>query len=192
MERFDESEALLAEAHERFPSDRRVLFDSADLATQRKKWVLALARWQEAQRRFPDDPRIESRIYVVQMRMVEAEPNTAATLPPDVASASAGQNADDLAPQPLEPEPPPASASQDAEEAPLLLHETEEPTAGAAYDAEDAAPLPHTTEPPTPAKPELVATRQDRPPQAKPGRLSRVFRTLSTRMRGTDSDASLR
>ena len=150
LERFDESETLLGEALERFPSDRRVFVDAADLATQRKDWVLALARWQNAQRRFPDDPHIDTRIHFVQMRMLEADPNTVASSLPDVAIASARQGTDDEAPRRL------------------------------------------TTEPPTAVEPKIGATKQDQSPQIKPGRVSRVLKSLSSRLRGAGSDASRR
>lgn len=52
--RFDEADALLAEAIERFPNERAPLIEYAWLATARRDWPQAVARWQQVRTRFPD------------------------------------------------------------------------------------------------------------------------------------------
>jgi tetratricopeptide (TPR) repeat protein len=52
--RFDEAEALLAEAVERFPGERAPLAEHAWLAMARRDWPAAARRWAELRRRHPD------------------------------------------------------------------------------------------------------------------------------------------
>jgi organic radical activating enzyme len=53
MERFDEADALLGEAVERFPNDQWVLHGHARLAARRCEWLSALSRWDVMLRRLP-------------------------------------------------------------------------------------------------------------------------------------------
>src|SRR5436189_251717 len=51
-----------------------VMFNEyAQLAARQNRWEEALARWSEAQRRFPDQRDIEHRIYEARLRLTERE-----------------------------------------------------------------------------------------------------------------------
>lgn len=54
--RFDEAEAILAVATERFPNDIGAAATYAQLAHARRQWLEALARWEQMRTRFPDLP----------------------------------------------------------------------------------------------------------------------------------------
>jgi len=56
LRRFDEAEALLAEALARFPGDRGSLNEHAWLAVARRDWPEAARRWALVRERFPDKP----------------------------------------------------------------------------------------------------------------------------------------
>jgi tetratricopeptide (TPR) repeat protein len=71
LELLDDAEAVIAEGLRRLPSERSVLFEAADLAVQRNDWPLAVTRWQEAQRHFPDDAGIAARIDAAKERIEE-------------------------------------------------------------------------------------------------------------------------
>src|SRR3954453_6231527 len=53
-DRFEEAEALLAEALERFPDDLGIAIESARSQTHRQNWAEALRRWKLVRTRFPD------------------------------------------------------------------------------------------------------------------------------------------
>jgi tetratricopeptide (TPR) repeat protein len=53
--RFEEAEALLAEAAERFPDDARLDLDRAMLAHHRRDWAEAAHRWEKVRARLPDE-----------------------------------------------------------------------------------------------------------------------------------------
>jgi Flp pilus assembly protein TadD len=54
--RLDEAEVLLAKAAKRFPNDRNVLIGLASITRDRGNHALALQRWEEVGRLFPDHP----------------------------------------------------------------------------------------------------------------------------------------
>jgi capsular polysaccharide biosynthesis protein len=51
--RFDEADAVLARATEKFPDDQWVAIGSAQTALERRDWVEAARRWQTVKQRFP-------------------------------------------------------------------------------------------------------------------------------------------
>jgi hypothetical protein len=71
--RHDAAEQLLSEAIERFPHNPVVFNEHAQLAARQNRWEEALARWSEAQRRFPDQRDIEHRIYEARLRLAERD-----------------------------------------------------------------------------------------------------------------------
>jgi tetratricopeptide (TPR) repeat protein len=83
-----EAEQVLKEAIERFPGDAGVFAEFAQIAVRREDWSEALARWSDAQKRFPDDQQFTHRIFEARMRLPESpatqntKPKCRASLPP--------------------------------------------------------------------------------------------------------------
>lgn len=67
-----EAEQVLKEAMERFPGDPGVFAEFAQLAVRREDWAEALARWSDAQKRFPDDQQFAHRIFETRMHLSES------------------------------------------------------------------------------------------------------------------------
>lgn len=78
--RFEEADALLQEAVQRFPDNARVFAAYAELATRQNDWEQSLLRWTEACRRFPDEAEFPPRVHIAQMRIAEVDPDAAAAL----------------------------------------------------------------------------------------------------------------
>jgi hypothetical protein len=72
---------VLLDAMSLFPDELQPFFDYARVAEARGKWSEALARWREAQRRFPDEAEVVRRIFEANLRVLEVE--TPAKLAPD-------------------------------------------------------------------------------------------------------------
>ena len=70
--RHAEAEQALKEAMQRFPGDAAVFAEFAQIAVRREDWTEALARWSEAQKRFPDDQQFAHRIFEARMNMPES------------------------------------------------------------------------------------------------------------------------
>jgi predicted Zn-dependent protease len=77
MQRFDEADTLLRQATERFPSNRQAFFEFGNLALIRNDPVGALARWQDAQGRFPDDNLFVDYAYRARERLLQLDPHAA-------------------------------------------------------------------------------------------------------------------
>ncbi|HEX6840444.1 MAG TPA: tetratricopeptide repeat protein, partial [Stellaceae bacterium] len=77
--RHDEAEQVAREATERFPSVPAAFNEFAWAAARRDDWAMALARWTEAQRHFPDEQDFAHRIFEARLRLAEgpdrAEPS---------------------------------------------------------------------------------------------------------------------
>jgi tetratricopeptide (TPR) repeat protein len=71
LRQFEQAENLLREAINDLPPNAQVWSLLADLATRRNDWPAALARWQEAQSRFPDQREFAHRILEARMRLIE-------------------------------------------------------------------------------------------------------------------------
>jgi tetratricopeptide (TPR) repeat protein len=71
MRQFDDADDLLRRTIDDFPPNAQVWSIYADLATRRNDWRAALARWQEAQARFPDRREFAHRILEIRMRLIE-------------------------------------------------------------------------------------------------------------------------
>jgi tetratricopeptide (TPR) repeat protein len=69
----EEAEVVLLDAMNLFPNERQPFFDYARISETRRKWSEALARWQEAQRRFPDEAEVVRRIFEANLRVLEVE-----------------------------------------------------------------------------------------------------------------------
>jgi len=79
-ERLDDAEALLGSATTQFPQHAPLLMEYARLATRRHDWHAALARWRDAQQRFPQLDEIRHRLFEAQTRVLEAAPTEHSTL----------------------------------------------------------------------------------------------------------------
>jgi tetratricopeptide (TPR) repeat protein len=77
--RFNDAEAVLAEALERCdePDEITLYTHPARLAGKREDWSGAVARWAEAQRRFPGNEQVALRLYEAVMRLAEHDPAAA-------------------------------------------------------------------------------------------------------------------
>jgi tetratricopeptide (TPR) repeat protein len=71
MRQFGQAEDLLRETIADFPANAQIWSLYADLATRRNDWAGALARWQEAQTRFPGQREFAHRILEARMRLIE-------------------------------------------------------------------------------------------------------------------------
>jgi tetratricopeptide (TPR) repeat protein/lysophospholipase L1-like esterase len=58
----ERAELLLQEATERFPNDRRIAYDFAQLASDRRDWEMAIARWERYRIITPNDAAVQHRI----------------------------------------------------------------------------------------------------------------------------------
>src|SRR4029077_7958237 len=58
-----EAEEVITGAIERFPADPAVFAEFAQVAVRREDWGAALARWSDAQKRFPDEQQFAHRIF---------------------------------------------------------------------------------------------------------------------------------
>ena len=63
---------------QRFPGDAAVFAEFAQIAVRQEDWTEALARWSEAQRRFPDDQQFAHRIFEARMNVPESLPDQGA------------------------------------------------------------------------------------------------------------------
>ena len=68
-----EAEEVLVTAKERFPANPAVFAGFAQLAVRREDWVEALARWSDAQQRFPDEQQFAHRIFEARLQSAEAQ-----------------------------------------------------------------------------------------------------------------------
>lgn len=72
--RHTEAEQALREAMERFPGNSAVFAEFARTAVRQEDWSEALARWREAQKRFPDEQEFAHRIFETELRLAESRP----------------------------------------------------------------------------------------------------------------------
>jgi tetratricopeptide (TPR) repeat protein len=70
--RFDEAEALVAEARQRFPDTPLPFAAAARVAEAGRRWPEAAERWREAQQRFPAEAELALRLYEAELRLAEA------------------------------------------------------------------------------------------------------------------------
>ena len=89
--RHDETEQVLRAALERFPSTPAVFNEFGWAAARRDDWAAALARWTEAQQRFPDEQDFAHRIFEARLRLAESEQAAPPSAEP---SSSLRSNAD--------------------------------------------------------------------------------------------------
>lgn len=68
--REDEAEAACAASLETYPNDRDLLSEHARLASRRADWQLAVLRWEEAQRRRPNDHKIAEELRHLRQQLV--------------------------------------------------------------------------------------------------------------------------
>jgi tetratricopeptide (TPR) repeat protein len=78
-----EAEAALSMAKERFPANPAVFAEFAQLAVRREDWVEVLARWSDAQQRFPDEQQFAHRIFEARLQSAEAQSSEASDKPVD-------------------------------------------------------------------------------------------------------------
>ena len=72
--RHDDAEAVLAAAIERFPRHTAPSIEYAATANLRQDWPKAVARWQAALNRFPDDREISQKLAEARLRLAESAP----------------------------------------------------------------------------------------------------------------------
>ena len=72
--RFDEADAVLREAMERFPDSPEPLAAYANLATRQNDWAEALRRWATVCERFPRNEQYLERVHIARMRLAEVRP----------------------------------------------------------------------------------------------------------------------
>jgi tetratricopeptide (TPR) repeat protein len=77
--RLTEADELLTLAVGKAPKTRALLIRYAELAGRRNDWVAALDRWTKAQFFFPNDGVIGQRILQARVRLLECDPDAAAT-----------------------------------------------------------------------------------------------------------------
>ncbi|HEX3538233.1 MAG TPA: tetratricopeptide repeat protein [Stellaceae bacterium] len=70
--RFDEAEALVAEAGQRFPDTPLPFAAAARVAEAGRRWPEAAERWREAQQRFPAEAELALRLHEAELRLTEA------------------------------------------------------------------------------------------------------------------------
>ena len=78
--RFDEAEAMLQEAMERFPAHPSPFAEFAEFATRQQKWAEALKRWTVAVERFPQEKHFAHRQFDARLRLADADPLAAAAM----------------------------------------------------------------------------------------------------------------
>lgn len=71
--RLDEAEALAAAACARFPQNPLAFAANARIASLRGDHRAAVARWQEAQSRFPDEAEFAHRLFEARLQLAESE-----------------------------------------------------------------------------------------------------------------------
>ena len=81
--RHQEAERIIEETIERFPNTPAAFNEFAWLAARRDDWDAALARWTEAQRRFPDDQDFAHRLFEARLRLAETSALAATEPPPE-------------------------------------------------------------------------------------------------------------
>jgi tetratricopeptide (TPR) repeat protein len=76
--RYDEADAVCQAAREKFPTHRKLVSESARIATRRGDWPEALRRLEEAQRLMPDDEGLEREVQKVRRHLAEPAQNAPA------------------------------------------------------------------------------------------------------------------
>jgi len=75
---YDEADTICQAARERFPAHRKLVSESARIATRRGDWPEALRRLEEAQRLMPDDDALEREVQKVRRHLAEPAPDAPA------------------------------------------------------------------------------------------------------------------
>jgi tetratricopeptide (TPR) repeat protein len=75
---YDDADAVCQAAREKFPTHRKLVSESARIATRRGDWPEALRRLEEAQRLMPHDEGLEREVQKVRRHLVEPAANNAA------------------------------------------------------------------------------------------------------------------
>jgi tetratricopeptide (TPR) repeat protein len=92
--RHADGEQALREAMERFPANSAVFAEFARIAVRQEEWAEALARWREAQKRFPDEQEFAHRIFETELRLAESRPEQPADAENDTLAGTAERAAE--------------------------------------------------------------------------------------------------
>jgi len=82
--RFDEAEAVLIEGMDRFPDDRNVAINHAQIAVSAADWSEAIRRWSVMRTKWPDDTQIRTGLSEASMQAKLASADAAAGFVHDV------------------------------------------------------------------------------------------------------------